>query len=441
MKLSSISLSLVCALVVSAVTFVCPSQAESSLDCSRGELASGAPYEICMPPADSWNGSLLLYAHGYVNPDRPVGLPDGLPEEQVQLGGTDIRQEVLALGYAFAWTGYAKHGYAVKEGIADTFALYDLFVRRFNGLQKPRFTYITGASEGGLITIGLLEQDERGIFDGGLAACGAIGGGQAAVDYVADFRLVFDYFFNRDGAVLDFGPLEGIVKEPGDVRDLGTIWAEEYETRVRDAIQEDIAAGGSKTIQLLRVSRAPRDLSDAAETAQQVLHFNGVGTQDLSETAGGNPFENRSKWYRGSFNDRTLNRWLTLSGYRFAADEAARAYLEQFYEPTGELREGVTLVTLHNRWDPQTPYWHELDYKEATWRAGTRSQLVTVPVYRYGHCQFTREEVLRAFAALVFRTEGRVQDFPVGGRPRSRPVIGGVGEIAEEQHSGLANAD
>ena len=42
--------------------------------CSDGTLSSGALYRTCFPP--SWNGELVIYAHGYVRPDAPLEIPD-----------------------------------------------------------------------------------------------------------------------------------------------------------------------------------------------------------------------------------------------------------------------------------------------------------------------------------------------------------------------------
>ena len=76
---------------------------------------------------------------------------------------------------------------------------------------------------------------------------------------------------------------------------------------------------------------------------------------------------------------------------RFAA--VPSALQPQDYETTGVL--APPLVTLHTALDPIVPYWHEFLY-----RARPSQRLVGAPCQRphirYGHCAFTREE-------LVFR--------------------------------------
>src|SRR5207249_521357 len=56
-----------------------PRVAAAAAGCHDGLQSSGAVYRICMPA--SWNGSLVLYAHGFVDPTRAVGIP----EDQMQL--------------------------------------------------------------------------------------------------------------------------------------------------------------------------------------------------------------------------------------------------------------------------------------------------------------------------------------------------------------------
>src|SRR5206468_2257762 len=40
-----------------------------------GEIGPGALYTIDVP--ESWNGDLVVYAHGYTLPQLPVGIPSG----------------------------------------------------------------------------------------------------------------------------------------------------------------------------------------------------------------------------------------------------------------------------------------------------------------------------------------------------------------------------
>src|SRR5262245_53516580 len=67
-----------------------------------GAQASGAIYRICMPA--TWNGDLVIYAHGYVGFNEPVAIP----EDQLSLpDGTSVPELVNSLGFAFATTSYS----------------------------------------------------------------------------------------------------------------------------------------------------------------------------------------------------------------------------------------------------------------------------------------------------------------------------------------------
>src|SRR5262245_58972433 len=86
--------------------------------------ASGAVYRICMPEPSEWNGRLVIFAHGYVAFNEPVGIP----EDQLMLpDGTSLPDLVNALGFAFATTSYAQNGTAVRQGLADVEDLVHVF--------------------------------------------------------------------------------------------------------------------------------------------------------------------------------------------------------------------------------------------------------------------------------------------------------------------------
>jgi hypothetical protein len=150
------------------------------------------------------------------------------------------------------------------------------------------------------------------------------------------------------------------------------------------------------------VTRAPRDPADLAgtsvTTAQALLWYHVWGTNDLIATAGGVPFENRYTWYWGSNNDWALNQAVE----RVAANPDALAYMRAYYEPTGRLDNPV--VTLHTTLDPVVPFRHELIYLTRVILAGRLHNLTVLPVFRYGHCNFTLTEALGALGWLLLRT-------------------------------------
>ncbi|MGB2986749.1 MAG: hypothetical protein WBE26_12805 [Phycisphaerae bacterium] len=103
---------------------------------------SGAVYRICMPDQDRWNGELVVYAHGYVDPRRPIEIP----EDQLAVGD-DLTLPEFAnmLGFAFATTSYRTNGLAIREGLEDLVDLVDIFIETHG---EPVYIYLVGASEG-----------------------------------------------------------------------------------------------------------------------------------------------------------------------------------------------------------------------------------------------------------------------------------------------------
>ena len=172
----------------------------------------------------------------------------------------------------------------------------------------------------------------------------------------------------------------------------------------------DLQNGGSVTTQLFNVTGAAVDTSDptavietAIETAIDVLFYSIWETNDLIATTGGIPYDNRSTVYTGSADDAALNAGVE----RIEGDPRAQSYTRRFYQTTGELQ--LPVVTLHNTLDPIAPFQHEVNYSQLVAAAGASDFLTEVPVEGYGHCDFTMEEILRAFGLMVQPATGSVQ--------------------------------
>lgn len=66
----------------------------------------------------------------------------------------------------------------------------------------------------------------------------------------------------------------------------------------------------------------------------------------------------------------------------------------------------LPLVTIHTVGDELVPFWHELIYADKATVTG-KGKLTQIPVFRYGHCNFTVQEMLSAFGLLVLQVTGR----------------------------------
>src|SRR5262245_39795621 len=352
---------------------------ESGCD-ADGRQASGSIYRICMP-SSGYNGILLVWAHGF----QDAGTPVSIPENQLCTNDLCLPEIVNGLGFAFATNSYSKTGLAILEGKADIVDLVRIF-----GAQKgqPRKVYLVGASEGGIITALNLEQHPD-VFSAGIAACGPIGSFPLQINYFGDARATFEYFF------------PGVI--PGDPFNpdpsLTAMWSFFYEGIVKPTVFSP--ASRHLLDQWVSVARLPYDpanyLATVEQSVQDVLRYNVVDLRDGAETLGGLPFDNRFRWYTGSGNDILLNIFVQ----RKAADPGVIDRMNALYDTTGILRR--PLITLHTLRDQQVPYVHEELYSLKTLFSGSLfTRHLNIPIDRYGHCNFTRDEAMFALALMLF---------------------------------------
>jgi pimeloyl-ACP methyl ester carboxylesterase len=368
--------------------------------CQEGSLPSHDPKfpadqltVICVPP--NWNGQLLIYAHGYVAPQAPLQLPI---DELTLPDGTFIPNGFFSQGFAFATSSFHKNGVAIEQGANDLNDLLEHITTMLppGSLQK---VYITGGSEGGLIALMLLERFPEK-YNAGLALCAPVAGSPDFIKHAYDFRVVFDYFFPN---VFTFPP-----NQPGETR-FGAVnvpenaflfWESDYVPRIIAALKSDLLS----TIQLFTVTKAaidPKDPSSAVETALLLLSYGIFGANDLIATSGGIPYDNRFTTYTGSTNDAALNAGVE----RVESAKIARDYARQFYQPKGDLQR--PLVTLHNLLDPLVPFQHEIKYARLVAQKRKLAFLSLLPVARYGHCDFTSQEIFQAFTLMLLRAGGQ----------------------------------
>lgn len=356
-----------------------------------GVQSSGAIYRICMPPETRYNGSLIIWAHGYVDFTKPVEIP----ESHMCFGGVCISDIANALGFGFATTSYSVNGLAVRQGLADVIDLVDVYTQQ---IGEPEQVLLLGASEGGIITA-LATEGHPDLFAGGLAMCGPIGSFTRQINYFGDFRVAFDYFF--PGVM----PGDAITIPPELIANWDTFYAEEVEPVIFDPDNADALD------QLLAVSNIAYDPADFEESVNRsvrdALWYNVFATDDATVKLGGQPFDNTARYYRGSEDDALLN----ASVPRYAADPAAVTELNSYYQTSGVLE--VPLVTLHTTLDQQVPYWHEPVYRGKTFVANSSRLRTHIPVARYRHCNFQLYEALGAFGVLYYRINGAFLDMSV----------------------------
>ena len=349
--------------------------------CSADKLQqSGSVYRICMPPAGEYNGSVVIWAHGF----QDAGTPVHIPEEQLEFGDVSIPGLINQLGFGFATNSYSKTGLAVRQGMADILDLVTLYTEQQGA---PEHVYLVGASEGGLITTLLVEQRPE-TFNAGLAVCGPVGDFPLQINYFGDARVTFQYFFPSVIPGNIFAPSDALVAN----------WSNYY----TDVVQPAVFAPANRHLldQWVRVARLPFDPERYLETVgvsvRDVLRYAVVNLKDVARTLGGFPFDNRTRRYSGSDNDLLLN----LRVLRRSAAASAVQEMRAHYNTTGRLQR--PLITLHTLRDQQVPYLHEVLYDLKTLVNGSfLIDHVNIPVNRFGHCNVTATEAVGAFALML----------------------------------------
>jgi len=366
-----------------------------------GVQDSGSIYRICMPAPEDYNGRLVIWAHGF----QDAGTPVQIPEDQLGFGDVSLPELFNNLGFGFATNSYSKTGLAVRQGMED---ILDLVAIYSDEQGAPLKVYLTGASEGGIITTLLVEQHPES-FDAGVAACGPVGDFSFQINYFGDARATFEYFF------------PDLI--PGDLFDptpeLVEGWHDYYEGIVRPALfAPENAAALEDWVTVAKLPFDPDNWGESVEkSARDALRYSVVNLNDAAETLGGFPFDNSGKIYLGSSNDIRLNIFVP----RVAADVVALHELDDHYDTSGEL--SSPLITLHTRLDQQVPYFHETIYTIKNIIAGSYlNRRLNIPINRYGHCNFTEGEAIFAFAVMLIYAEDLESLSPVTDRLSARQM-------------------
>lgn len=336
-----------------------------------GSTGPGSQYAFAVP--DNWNGELIIYGHGIIDPAAPVVLPT------TQDGFEGIRDALLARGYAVAYSSYSENGYALKDAAQRLHQLSGLFASRFG---QPSRTYLVGHSLGATAVQMLAERFSQQ-YDGTLAMCGLLGGGIPEVQYLGDVRVLFDAYF------------PGVL--PGNLLDVPTASfrpGDPLFNAVFAALQQGFATPGTPTLAFAIAAKLPfTSAQELIAGALNAIGFNIRFTNDLlGRTHGHSFFDNMNTVYPPAVD--ALVR-------RYASRPDAVNYIERYYTPTGAITS--PMLTLHTTRDPVVPLFHETIYAGLA----PADLLVQRTVNRFGHCTFNQQEMLTAFDDLVrWVTEG-----------------------------------
>jgi pimeloyl-ACP methyl ester carboxylesterase len=339
-----------------------------------GQLGPGALYRLVKP--DNWNGRLLLYAHGYTYRSDPVALP---PEAET------IAAIATSQGFAMAFSSFSHNGWAVKDGAQRTHQLLGIFKSRFG---QPAKVYLAGASMGGLIAIKLAEEFPNQ-FAGVLPACAVAGGTRLHFDYYSNVRELFDVFYPNALPGNAGNVPQGI---DTNTQIIGPAIA---------AMSSDVGAGAGAVASF---DQTPVPFADGQELFESILSAL-VGHADAYSDLvplllnGKAFFENRNTQYTSGLLLPATVAFADASVGRFAAAPSALNYMKKYYQPTVDLK--MPMVMLNTSRDPIVPGFHQSSYANLVAASGNSNLFFQRSIDRYGHCNFTPEEMGAAFGELV----------------------------------------
>ncbi|MDP9038649.1 MAG: alpha/beta hydrolase [Acidobacteriota bacterium] len=315
----------------------------------------GVPYRIDVPA--EWNHSLVVFFHGYSETPTVFRTTGGINE---------VTGPVLERGFAIVQSAYSLPGWALAEGVPESEALRQYFVKRYG---KVTDTIAAGVSMGGAMVMVTIEQNPKP-YAGALDLCGAVGPTYEAFQRRFAWRAAFDYYFP--------GIMPPLVPAPAEYRESAAL---------RDRILAALKANPSAATEMRNLTGLHTD----ADLMRDVSYFTYVIT-DMQHRSGGNPFDNRNTVYVGttpgvSSTDEALNDGVR----RYPADEAARRYLVSHYTPSGRVTR--PMLAVHTTYDPLIPGWTLARYADQIAEAGYGENFVQQYVHREGHCAISPRQV------------------------------------------------
>jgi len=328
----------------------------------------GGLYAIELP--DNWNGELILWAHGNVNPNNPGGTV-------LRLQMPVLREHWVRNGFAWAASSYRCNGAITGVGLLDTMALRDLFFK-FNGGRAASRVYLVGVSLGGRVTtLGLREFPSA--FSGGLAQCPI---GQETNDVRVAIAAAAEFITGVRPTVPtiqhDLTRMQQVLGKSPNYTEKG---------RQLASIQIEITGG-------------PRPFAREGLVSRFIdnIRFGITNTPDAIVRAATNTEMRYSIADGLGLTSTELNRRVT----RKPAESQLRSRTGPFAETAlfdGQLTR--PLLTIQGTGDLQVPVSQQQALKRAVMKAGNEHLLVQRLMRIPGHCQFSEAEQRRAFDDLV----------------------------------------
>ncbi|MDI1242926.1 MAG: hypothetical protein PSX80_13505 [bacterium] len=361
-----------------------------------GEI-NNAPYRIVVP--SNWNGTLLVYGHGYRD---KADHPGEVDNRNADIAPSNALVPVLlAQGYALAGSAYRDNGWEVEGGIHD---LKDLTVYFKDNIAEPDHTILWAFSMGTVIAFDSMERF-HGIYDGALSGCAVGAGATQTWDAAADLAVGYDVLFGFPSA---WG-------SPSDVRD-----DIDFEAEVQGKLVSEVSniANFPKFEFLRLVTGTPgRGIVTPPPPAFfpgwlfTDMFFATEARAELERRAGAPFVQNLDREYSLSPGERAylmslsvppsvIDGWLIqMNGDRYISSPPfARNYVERNANYSGKIKSPV--LTMHTVLDPLVTVSQEAEYADTVSKARRSDLLFQTYTNGNGHCNFTGPQLLTAVGAI-----------------------------------------
>lgn len=369
-----------------------------------GIAGDGAAYRIEIPP--NWNGTLVMFAHGYRGTGNVVWVDD-----------PQLRQYFVDKGFAWAASSYAMNGYDPGDGVVDTHDLLQAFPS-ITGLHARR-AIMSGLSMGGEITTAEIEA-YKGDFAGAMPYCGVLAGNK-----------LFDYYL---GANVTAAGLTGTKISYPTTLAAGQAYTAAYQSAVQSELpalgitSSPAGDGQAFTTNLTKTGTlwagTVEQLSGGTRPgfASAIGYWNSFGFAPLTKVpflfglypglsggtlgfANGSVAGNTKTFY--TFSDQPLRNLpqeiaLNRAVLRVAATASSSAdALSPAELPAIHGDPGIPVLSVHGIGDLFVPLSMDQQYDAMMAAHGQGGLFVDRAIREVTHCGYTTSELSSAFSALV----------------------------------------
>lgn len=352
-------------------------------------VLGGAGYRVEVPP--SWNGKLVMYAHGYAGTGSALGVTN-----------PSIRRYLIQNGYAWAASSYSKNYYDVRAGVEDTNALANAFTtiaaNNSRPLAAPTRIYIIGHSMGGHITGAAIEDETYATainkvrYHGAVPMCGVMGDTDLG-NYFAAMQI---------GAQTLTGYPNHPFNKWSEIQDLVT--GALFPT-FAPATVTTTALGNKYALVLQNLSGGPRPmfnfgLSFGGSISAPWSFFGSDGT--FSGILNGSVADTRDVVYTidgDTAGSAALNAAAPKLTPVADANRLRRDGLRWIPKVNGEFR--IPVVSIHTLGDLFVPFSMQQIYQRRVAAKGNSDWLVQRAIRGASHCDFTIAEQVAAFEDMI----------------------------------------